>query len=346
MRIFVLPYTESECPNREGGAQEVGISLHVGLSVVRSSKYVSLRSTPASVQPPETTNLEPSIVQELCQDLGRGFLASRLRTKVSSIGCISTPSPPNNTSRFPAAQALKLQREGSTAPPTTQWMQHPLVSSVIRCYEPRPHQKAEECHTSLGAGFPTENLIGAISSDEFEDLVDIDDGEIGLEGIRNNEGSRRGRVIEEPWLQRKLTLIFFRSAFLLCSTLPLIPNAFQPLPSVVLNLVFFLFLLRHRHISFFFFFFFFFSLSLLSLSSLYVWKVEAEKDMGLEGGRGFSVRKTLLRGSIRMRNPCDGNTPIRDRKLRPGKEGVRLVIKWEGEGRNVRKKGVNVGIFL
>ncbi|KAF1862133.1 hypothetical protein Lal_00026652, partial [Lupinus albus] len=64
--------TESECPNREGGAQEVGISFHVGFSVARSSKCMSLRSTPASVHPPETTNLDPSIVQELCHDLGSG----------------------------------------------------------------------------------------------------------------------------------------------------------------------------------------------------------------------------------------------------------------------------------
>uniref|UniRef100_A0A3Q7E7H1 Uncharacterized protein n=1 Tax=Solanum lycopersicum TaxID=4081 RepID=A0A3Q7E7H1_SOLLC len=177
----------------------------VGLSLVRSNKYVSLRSTPAPVHPPETTNFEPSIVQELCQHLGRGgappdtsfhvgclasksrtntslsnpclphppnttnqeplrhervwpqrpggddltltrrhsgLAASRLRTNVSSIGCILTPSPPNNTSLFPAAHALKLQREGSTAPLTVSFFQQ--TASRVKQQQDPPKDAAFE----------------------------------------------------------------------------------------------------------------------------------------------------------------------------------------------------------
>ncbi|KAG5594697.1 hypothetical protein H5410_035929 [Solanum commersonii] len=34
-----------------------------------------------------------------------------------------TPSPPKSTTRFPTAHALKLQREGSTIPPTVSFLQ-------------------------------------------------------------------------------------------------------------------------------------------------------------------------------------------------------------------------------
>jgi hypothetical protein len=48
-----------------------------------------------------------------------------------------TPSPPNRTTRFPTAQALKLHLDGSTAPPTVNFLQA-TDSRVVSSLASRP----------------------------------------------------------------------------------------------------------------------------------------------------------------------------------------------------------------
>lgn len=38
---------------------------------------------------------------------------------------------------------------------------------------------------------PTENLLGAVAGEHFEDGVDIDDGVVRLEGVSDDEATRR-----------------------------------------------------------------------------------------------------------------------------------------------------------
>uniref|UniRef100_A0A0A9G650 Uncharacterized protein n=1 Tax=Arundo donax TaxID=35708 RepID=A0A0A9G650_ARUDO len=110
----------------------------------------SLRS-PCPPQPPNKTNRDPfrhdrvwpqrpggAELTLMC--LHSGLLAFKSSTNVSFIGCMLTPSPPKRTTRFPTAQALKLQREGSTAPPTVNFLQA-TASSVINSRASRPHAK-------------------------------------------------------------------------------------------------------------------------------------------------------------------------------------------------------------
>ncbi|KAJ6768828.1 hypothetical protein OIU74_022477 [Salix koriyanagi] len=122
-------------------------SFQAGCLASKSRTKASLRN-PCPSHPPNTTNQEPlKQEREWPQRPGgddftlirchSGFAASRSRTNVSSIGCMFTPSPPNNTSLFPAAHALKLQREGSTAPPTVSFLQH-TASSVVSSLARRP----------------------------------------------------------------------------------------------------------------------------------------------------------------------------------------------------------------
>uniref|UniRef100_A0A0A9D575 Uncharacterized protein n=1 Tax=Arundo donax TaxID=35708 RepID=A0A0A9D575_ARUDO len=49
-----------------------------------------------------------------------------------------TPSPPKRTRRLPTAQALKLHREGSTCPPTVNFL-HEAASRVVSSLARRPH---------------------------------------------------------------------------------------------------------------------------------------------------------------------------------------------------------------
>ncbi|KAF5755401.1 hypothetical protein HanRHA438_Chr17g0812361 [Helianthus annuus] len=68
-----------------------------------------------------------------------------------------TPSPPNNTNRLPAAHALKLQRDGSTAPPTLSFFQQTasrVVSSRARRPQPSLFVMRSNAHvTSLPQAF-------------------------------------------------------------------------------------------------------------------------------------------------------------------------------------------------
>jgi len=67
-----------------------------------------------------------------------GFAEIKSSTDVSFIGCMLTLSALNRTSLLPTAHALKLQREGLTAPPTVSFL-HAAASSVVSYPARRPH---------------------------------------------------------------------------------------------------------------------------------------------------------------------------------------------------------------
>uniref|UniRef100_A0A7C8YI13 Uncharacterized protein n=1 Tax=Opuntia streptacantha TaxID=393608 RepID=A0A7C8YI13_OPUST len=137
------------CHDRRTGGVPPDISLQVGCLASKSRTKTSF-SNPCLPYPPNTTSQDPlrhervwphrpggdDLTLTRCHS---GCSASRFRTKVSSIGCISTPSPPNRTSLFPAAHALKLHRDGSTAPLTVNFLQQTasrVVSSLAKRTQP------------------------------------------------------------------------------------------------------------------------------------------------------------------------------------------------------------------